>query len=56
MATLRQTTENAERRLRAAEAAAKAAEAAGANAVAEIEATLRAQLAETEANRIAAEK
>ena len=56
VATLRQTTENAERRLRAAEAAAKAAEAAGANAVAEIEATLRAQLAETEANRIAAEK
>ena len=54
VATLRQTTENAERRLRAAEAAAKAAEAAGANAVAEIEATLRAQLAETEANRIAA--
>ena len=56
VATLRQTTENAERKLRAAEAAAKAAEAAGANAVAEIEATLRAQLAETEANRIAAEK
>ena len=54
VATLRQTTENAERKLRAAEAAAKAAEAAGANAVAEIEATLRAQLAETEANRIAA--
>ena len=54
VAMLRQTTENAERKLRAAEAAAKAAEAAGANAVAEIEATLRAQLAETESNRIAA--
>jgi len=54
VAQLRQTVVSAERRLRAAEAAAKAAEAAGANAVAEIEATLRAQLAETEAKRIAA--
>jgi len=54
VAQLRQTVVSAERRLRAAEAAAKAAEAAGANAVAEIEATLRAQLAETEAERIAA--
>ena len=54
VAQLRQTVVSAERKLRAAEAAAKAAEAAGANAVAEIEATLRAQLAETEAKRIAA--